>query len=42
MGGNFLKSVGILWAAIDILCYFEPKWDVSSFVKITQEVNGSP
>ena len=21
-GGNFLKSVGILWATIDILCYF--------------------
>ncbi len=25
--------VGILWVAIDILCYFEPKWDASSFVK---------
>ena len=27
-GRCFSKTVGILWAAIDILCYFEPKWDV--------------
>ncbi len=39
-GGVFFQSVGILLAAIDILCYFVSKRDVSDFVKITQDVNG--
>ncbi len=34
-------EVGILWAAIDILCYLGPKWDVAIILKITQDVNGS-
>ena len=32
------KSVGILYIC---LCYLGSQWDVSNFVKITQDVNGS-
>ena len=42
LGRRFSKLVGIIWTVIGILCYFESEWDVSNFVKITQDVNGSP
>ncbi len=31
LGGVSSKSVGILWAAIDFLCYCGPKWNVLFF-----------
>ena len=42
MGRNFLKSVGILWDAIDILCYFHKIWNIPFGLKITQDVYDSP
>ncbi len=38
---NFCKSVGMIWAAIYILCYFRSELEVSIFVKITQDAYSS-
>ncbi len=40
-GGSISRSVGNLWAAIDIQCYFGTKQEISIFLKIIWHVHGS-